>query len=52
MSTVYMSETDKAEIAELAEMLKKVPPETRATVKGILIGAGLAEEAAKEKKFA
>lgn len=52
MSTKYISEEVKAEIAEIAEMLEKVPPETRATVKGIIIGAGLAEEAAGEKKSA
>ncbi len=52
MSTAYISDAEKAEVAEIAEMLKNVPPETRATVKGILIGAELAEEAAKEKKSA
>lgn len=48
MPATYIPDTEKAEIAEIAEMLKNVPQETRATIKGILIGAEITEQAAKE----
>lgn len=46
----YISEKEKEELMEIVQMLEKAPQDTRATIKGFLLGAECVEQALKENK--
>lgn len=51
MARVYnISEQEKKEISEITKLLKAVPPQIRATVKGFLMGVEYTEQSFEEKK--